>query len=131
MIDFEGTGTGAASASFTAKWDSEVVRTKLEIPVRPASPKVTESLSEIIEPGKTKDIKIPGGWMEGTLDGILILSAMPSANLQDIARFLITYPHGCMEQTVSSAWPLLLQRDLAESIDKSLGDPDPRKILLN
>ena len=127
MIDFEGTGTGAASASFTAKWDSEVVRTKLEIPVRPASPKVTESLSEIIEPGKTKDIKIPGGWMEGTLDGILILSAMPSANLQDIARFLITYPHGCMEQTVSSAWPLLLQRDLAESIDKSLGDPDPTK----
>ena len=127
MIDFEGTGTELLALPLPRKWDSEVVRTKLEIPVRPASPKVTESLSEIIEPGKTKDIKIPGGWMEGTLDGILILSAMPSANLQDIARFLITYPHGCMEQTVSSAWPLLLQRDLAESIDKSLGDPDPTK----
>lgn len=126
-ISFEGTGTGTASASFTARWGSEVLKTKLEIPVRPASPKITESLSEIIEPGKTKDIKIPGGWMEGTLSGTLVMSAMPSANLQDIARFLITYPHGCMEQTVSSAWPLLLQRDLASSIDSSIGDPDPMK----
>lgn len=126
-ISFEGTGTGAASASFTARWDNEVLKTQLDIPVRPASPKITESLSEIIEPGKTKDIKIPGGWMEGTLSGTLVLSAMPSANLQDIARFLTTYPHGCMEQTVSSAWPLLLQRDLAKSFDSSLADADPMK----
>ncbi len=126
-INFEGTGTGTANASFTARWGSEVLKTKLEIPVRPASPKITESLSEIIEPGKTKDIKIPGGWVEDTLRGTLIMSAMPSANLQDIARFLITYPHGCMEQTVSSAWPLLLQRDLAASVDSSLADPDPMK----
>lgn len=65
--------------------------------------------------------------MEGTLSGTIMLSAMPSANLQDIARFLTTYPHGCMEQTVSSAWPLLLQRDLAYLIDSSLGDPDHMK----
>ncbi|MCK9340886.1 MAG: hypothetical protein M0P37_03955, partial [Synergistaceae bacterium] len=126
-ISFEGTETGAASASFTARWGSEVLKTTLEIPVRPASPKITESLSEIIDPGKTKNIKIPGGWMEGTLSGTIMLSAMPSANLQDIARFLTTYPHGCMEQTVSSAWPLLLQRDLAYLIDSSLGDPDHMK----
>ena len=126
-ISFEGTGTGAASASFTARWGGETFKTHLDIPVRPASPKITESLSEIIGPGKTKEIKIPGAWMEGTLSGTIMLSAIPSANLQDIARFLITYPHGCMEQTVSSAWPLLLQQDLAASIDSSAGDPDAMK----
>ncbi|NLD04630.1 MAG: hypothetical protein GX672_01845 [Synergistaceae bacterium] len=126
-ISFEGTGTGIANASFTARWGSETFKTKLEIPVRPASPKITESLSEIIEPGKTKEIKIPDGWMEGTMSGTLMLSAMPSANLQDIARFLVTYPHGCMEQTVSSAWPLLLQRDLAASFASSPTDLDPLK----
>ncbi|MDD4159406.1 MAG: MG2 domain-containing protein [Synergistaceae bacterium] len=126
-VSFEATGIGTANASFAAKWNGEIIKTKLEVPVRPASPKISESFSEVIEPGKAKDIKIPGSWMKGTMSGTLILSAMPSADLQDIARFLITYPHGCMEQTVSSAWPLLLQRELAASFESLPPDYDPVK----
>ena len=127
LVNFEGIGTGAASVSFTARWNSEVFTTELDIPVRPASPKISEGFSEAVEPGKSKEIKITGDWMKGTLDGTVLLSALPSANLQDIVRFLTTYPHGCMEQTVSSAWPLLLQRDLAVSLDSSAADSDSVK----
>ena len=122
QLSFAATGTGPASAIFTAKWEKERIETVLDIPVRPASPKITESLSEIIEPRKEKEIKIPGDWFDGTMNGTITLSAMASAGLQDIARFLTTYPHGCMEQTVSSAWPLLLQRDLTESYGNSPTD---------
>jgi uncharacterized protein YfaS (alpha-2-macroglobulin family) len=127
QLSFAGTGTGAASAIFTAKWEKEMIETVLDIPVRPASPKITESLSEIVEPGKKKEIKIPGDWFEGTMSGTITLSAMTSAGIQDIARFLTTYPHGCMEQTVSSLWPLLLQRDLTASSGNSPADIGPIK----
>ena len=127
QLSFAGTGTGAAIATFTARWGKERVETVIDIPIRPASPKITESHSEIIEPGKKKEIKIPGDWIKGTMNGTITLSAMASANMLDIARFLTTYPHGCMEQTVSSAWPLLLQRDLTASNDSSLVDTGPIK----
>jgi len=38
----------------------------------------------------------------------------------DAARFLLSYPYGCLEQTVSSAWPPLIAPDLVRGVDPRL-----------
>lgn len=129
-ILFKATGIGKAKAVFSLRWSGGAQKNVIEIAVRPAAPKVTESWSGIIEPGKSAEINIPGGWLTGTLRGRIMLSAMPSVSLTELSRFLIIYPHGCLEQTVSSAWPLLLQPDLAKGADISLGDGNSVKASL-
>lgn len=108
-LDFEGAGVGAAKVLFTAQWQGGSQKSAIELAVRPASPKVTESWSGIIEPGKSTVLALPEKWLAGTMNGKVMLSATPSVALADITGFLASYPHGCMEQTVSSAWPLLAQ----------------------
>src|SRR5690606_26921695 len=45
--------------------------------------------------------------MAGTSDTKLVLSTIPNLNLDERLRFLIQYPHGCLEQITSAVFPQL------------------------
>ena len=121
-LEFKALGIGRAKVTYTAVWEGGSGKSAIDIAVRPASPKITESGSFVAGPGKKITVKIPGTWLKGTFSGNVMLSAMPQITMAELARFLITYPHGCMEQTVSSSWPLLLQKDIAKAADPSMAD---------
>jgi hypothetical protein len=59
-----------------------------------------------------------------------MLSDLPSLDLAGAASFLLQYPYGCLEQTVSSAWPLLVAADLAAEVDPALVNSEERDSLL-
>lgn len=128
-IAFKASGTGKAKVTYRTEWDGKGREQSIEIAVRPASPKVTEGASFIIEPGKSANAGIPASWLKGTFKGSVTLSAMPSISTAELAKFLITYPHGCMEQTVSSAWPLLLQKETAKAAGSLADDKAVRGAL--
>jgi len=62
-----------------------------------------------IEPGATLQIRDPavGGLYPGSLSGHVLLSNQPPVDVRSAVKWLLEYPYGCAEQSVSSAYPWL------------------------
>jgi uncharacterized protein YfaS (alpha-2-macroglobulin family) len=88
-----------------------------EIAVRPPSTlqKVTGSGS--IAGGSSQKLSISlGDFMPSSVNYNLVVSRSPVLELGEQLRWLIQYPYGCTEQTVSSAFPQLYYSDLADLV---------------
>lgn len=86
-----------------------------EISVRPPSTlqKVTGSGS--IAGGATQKINIGlSDFMPGSVNYQLVVSRSPVLELAEHLKYLVQYPYGCTEQTVSAAFPQLYYGDIAD-----------------
>jgi uncharacterized protein YfaS (alpha-2-macroglobulin family) len=88
-----------------------------EIDVRLPNPRVTNVVSTSIAAGKTWTSNYEGVGVQGTNNGTVEISAIPPLNLEERLRYLIRYPHGCIEQTTSSVFPQLHLASLLELSD--------------
>ena len=86
----------------------------IEIDVRTPNPKITDFIETVIEPGKTWNSDYKPNGMSGTNKGTLEISNIPPVNLDYRLKYLIQYPHGCVEQTTSSVFPQLYLSDIME-----------------
>lgn len=119
----EGSGVVKVVCETEEAGSGEKTRSVTEFPVRPAAPRVTESRSAVVEPGASLSFNVPDDPKKsGYAEARVTLSAAPAMSLSALAEFLVTYPYGCTEQTVSSAWALLLQPELVKEIDPALAD---------
>ncbi|MCX6267440.1 MAG: MG2 domain-containing protein [Bacteroidetes bacterium] len=91
----------------------------IEIGIRNPNSPVTDVLEKIIQPGSTwtTDFHAPG--IPGTNKGTLEVSAIPPLNLEKRLSYLIHYPYGCIEQTVSAAFPQLYLNGFVELSESS------------
>lgn len=105
---------GIGKVKVIASSGNEKATYDIEIDVRNPNPKITDFIEAVVEPGKTwaSDYKPVG--MTGTNKGTLELSSIPPINLDYRLKYLIQYPHGCVEQTTSSAFPQLYLTDIME-----------------
>ena len=86
-----------------------------EISVRPASTLQMTSGSGSIAGGTTQRISIPSEhYLNGTFRYSILVSKSPVAEVADQLRYLVQYPYGCTEQTVSAAFPQLYYGDIAD-----------------
>jgi len=98
---------------------SEKAAYDIEIESRNPNPKVTNVVEAAIEPGKTWTGQFSPEGMAGTNKAVLELSSVPPINLGERLKYLIEYPHGCIEQTTSGVFPQLFLSDITElSSDK-------------
>lgn len=105
---------GVARVAFSAKAGEERYAGDTELPVRPASPHRRLSGLEQLGAGATTRFTIPSeDFLAGTTSGSLVVSGMPQLRLASGLRYVVRYPYGCLEQTVSGAFPLLKLRSLA------------------
>lgn len=125
-----GPEAGRTALTVETTWDEGGFTQHLDLPVRPAFPRVSLSGSGLVHGEQPVSIKIPRKWFEGTEDGLLLLSDLPSLDLAGAVTFLLDYPYGCLEQTVSGAWPLLVLDDLVGEIDPMLADRGERDAAL-
>jgi uncharacterized protein YfaS (alpha-2-macroglobulin family) len=91
---------------------------EVEIEVRNSNVPATQVTDTMLPSGKTWDGMVTPVGVAGTNSGILEISSIPPINLGSRLRYLIDYPHGCIEQTTSAAFPqLYLQvvKDLTEA----------------
>ncbi len=100
------TSSGAEHASYD-----------IELNVRNPNPPITSVIETVIEPGQSWNTSYSPIGMEGTNKGTLELSSIPPINLGERLKYLIEYPHGCIEQTTSSAFPQLYLTELMELDD--------------
>jgi uncharacterized protein YfaS (alpha-2-macroglobulin family) len=88
-----------------------------EIGVRPPSTLQKVSGSGSIVGGTSQKIIMPqNDFITGSTKYELIVSKSPVAELSDQLRYLIQYPYGCTEQTISAAFPQLYFADLADKL---------------
>ncbi|MBR1604258.1 MAG: hypothetical protein IJ667_12590, partial [Synergistaceae bacterium] len=52
------------------------------------------------------------------------LADTPAVDVTKAANYLLNYPYGCLEQTISSAWPFLILPDAISEIDPDLINAD-------
>lgn len=92
-----------------------------EISIRPASTlqKITGSGSAAS--GTTRINIDNSDFIPGSADYQLVVSRSPAVELGEQLSFLVQYPYGCTEQTISSAFPQLYFSDLAELVGVKSG----------
>jgi len=78
-----------------------------DLQVRIPAPYITTTTSIVIEPGKTWTGNAAATGIVGTNSGMLEVSTSYPINLEQRLKYLITYPHGCIEQITSAAFPQL------------------------
>ncbi len=122
-LKFQAKGVGVAKVRYTAKWAGGSSVSEIELPVRPAAPRVTESGFKALKPGESWNFVIPGAGRDGAENFAQVtasLSAMPQLSVSSVARMLASYPYGCFEQTVSAAWARLAAPEIVRGFDAEL-----------
>lgn len=85
------------------------------ISVRPPSTLQKVNGSGSIAGGSTQKISIGlSDFMPNSTDYNLVVSRSPVAELGEQLKYLVQYPYGCTEQTVSAAFPQLYYGDMAD-----------------
>jgi len=95
-------------------------RHEVDMALRPASPLVTEVGAGRIEDDGEASFNIDANWIERTTRLQISLSPFAMINFGHSLRFLLTYPHGCIEQTTSKVFPLLYFSDIAKITEPAL-----------
>ena len=130
QVDFENTGDkvinfnykvasrlGVARVKVTAVSGQERATAETEVQVRASNPKSTRVTEVDLGQGEIFSEDLQPFGMPGTNRGMLEVSRIMPLNLEKRLRFLISYPHGCIEQITSSAFPQLFLDNLLQLDD--------------
>lgn len=97
---------------------------KTEFSIRPASPLVKLTGSGVVEGGKKVTANLPkDDFMEESASYTLMVSKNPMVEFVEDLDYLVRYPYGCTEQTISAVFPQLYFGDITRMIlqdDKDL-----------
>jgi uncharacterized protein YfaS (alpha-2-macroglobulin family) len=99
--------TGIAKVEVTASSGNYKATDVIEIEVRNPNPPVSKMQEIILEAGKTWNASVAPIGIAGSNSAVLEVSSLPPINLGQRLKYLIQYPHGCIEQTTSSVFPQL------------------------
>lgn len=103
---------GIGTIKTIAKSSSDEAHEEIEIDVRNPNPPTTTSVTVLLKSKESKKIHYDYAGMIGTNRASIEASTLPPADLDFRLKYLIGYPHGCIEQTVSAAFPQLYLGEL-------------------
>lgn len=102
-----GNRTGTAKFDIEAQGGGERVTETIEIAVRAPNPTTTLVWDGAVEAGQTWEGGMDASKFASIESAMLEVSALPAINLQRHLSYLLRYPHGCVEQITSGAFPQL------------------------
>ena len=106
---------GTTKIAVDVKALGEHFKEETELTIRPASTLQKITGSGTLEANKTGTINIGlSDFMNQSIDYSLVISKSPVLELGNQFNYLLEYPYGCTEQTVSVAFPQLYYGDLAD-----------------
>ena len=111
---------GKLEFNLSAKGGGEQSKMSVDVPLRPPVPFITLSGRGSVLEGKPVTFTFPSDWIAGTTDFSLTISAFPAVRFTNSLQYLLSYPHGCIEQTTSKLFPLLYFNDLAKTVEPEL-----------
>ncbi|WP_158546174.1 alpha-2-macroglobulin family protein [Adhaeribacter pallidiroseus] len=109
---------GQAAITVNVKALGESFRNRTDITVRPAASLTKITGSGSLNNTATADIKATHDFLPTSVASRLVISKSPLTQFTDDITYLLQYPYGCLEQTVSTAFPLLYYSDLARALNQ-------------
>lgn len=106
--------TGIAKVKITASGGGYTSVYDMELDIRNPNPYQTSVKDLWVDAGKLFNENLTPLGLTGTNSGMLELSTIPPINLEERLRYLITYPHGCVEQTTSQTFAQLYLTDIMD-----------------
>ncbi len=122
---------GVGKVTVIARSGKEKAVYEVELQVRAPNPEVVDVKEVVVQPGKSWSSDFAFKGIEGTNKGTVEITTLPPIDLGQRLKYLIQYPHGCIEQTTSSVFPQLAlhevlnldrnhQREIAKNINAGL-----------
>ena len=108
---------GIGKIKTVAKSSNDSSTEELEIDIRDANPRSTNSMVKLVEGGQSMKVPFALAGRPGTNEVNVEASTIPPIDLDYRLGYLMRYPHGCLEQTVSGAFPQLYLSALVD-LDK-------------
>ncbi|MXV50454.1 hypothetical protein GS399_05670 [Pedobacter sp. HMF7647] len=105
---------GVAKVKITATSGSDKTSYEVELDVRNPNPYITAVTGAELPAGKSWSATLTPIGTGGTNSSMLEISAIPPMNLTKRLNYLIQYPHGCVEQITSAAFPQLLLNQVTD-----------------
>ncbi|MDO6515930.1 alpha-2-macroglobulin family protein [Zobellia uliginosa] len=108
VADFKGIGKVVVEASGNGE------KASFEIPIDVVNPNpVTSDKQEVVlEPNSSKNISLETFGISGSNSAQIEFSTLPPMDFNGRMQYLIRYPHGCVEQVTSAAFPQLYLNDI-------------------
>ena len=105
---------GVARVRVVAEGGGFAATDEVELEVRAPNPRTTDIATAVIEPGETWAGTYAAVGLAGTNAGSVEVGGDLPLGLERRLDYLVGYPHGCIEQTTSKAFPQLYLADLIE-----------------
>ena len=106
--------TGIGKMKVSVSSGAEKATDEIELDVRNPNPVVTSVQQITLQPGQKFDAAVLPIGVASAGTSVMEVSSIPSMNLQKRLSYLIEYPHGCIEQTTSAAFPQLVLNQLTD-----------------
>ena len=87
----------------------------IEIDVRNPNQRITGFVDAVIDPAKEWQTEYTPPGIPGTNTAMLEISSIPPVDFGRRLKYLIDYPHGCVEQVTSAAFPQLFLSTVMET----------------
>ena len=113
-------GTGVVKVSVEVQSGKHYFKEDIELDLRPSSAFISKSYHNLVGAGQAKDIPFDLIGMAGTQSAEFSVSKGLNFSFAPQVDWLSNYPHGCLEQTVSSIFPqiYLYQMNLLDNGDQ-------------
>ncbi|RDK88612.1 alpha-2-macroglobulin family protein [Marinirhabdus gelatinilytica] len=96
----------------SASGNGETASYQLEVDVENPNPITQKTTQYTLSESANKNITFKTFGVSGTNDATLEFSSLPPMDFSKRMEYLIRYPHGCVEQTTSAAFPQLYLADV-------------------
>ena len=110
---------GQGVLRFSAVSGGHGARSEIALPIRAPNPQTANQTRAQVAPGEEWSADVEPHGIPGTNSAVLEVTPLPPLNLEARLGYLVRYPHGCLEQVVSSVFaqmylPLLLALDAGD-----------------
>ncbi len=109
-------GLDAGILNISVKALHETFTDHEELPVRPPTPLEKVSDGGVVKGGDNSTVTSSTDFIAGTTKGYIVVSKSPLTQFTKNLNNLLDYPYGCMEQTVSTAFPVLYYSSLMKAL---------------
>ncbi|WP_111643179.1 alpha-2-macroglobulin family protein [Marinimicrobium alkaliphilum] len=115
---------GFGEVTVTARSGDETASQTLTIESRAPNPPSVRREQVLLAPGEQWQSSLEAHGLAGTNDASVEVSRLPSLNLEQRLGYLLNYPHGCLEQVTSGAFPQLYLDRLVTLSDAQMQERD-------
>ena len=110
------TGAKTAKVRFTAKMGEHEDTVQVEIPILDPGNRRTVVEQRRVADADTVELTLPPDRIAGSERMEVVVSTTMLSALSQAVGYVMGYPHGCIEQTTSRAYPLVMLDDLLDDI---------------